>query len=211
MKFTLVWQGDLPSSGNSNKPQDVARIRRELSPQLEVLWQTHAALQTLKENCYRRKPETLGNTVVDQSLRSPRDWHARFPQWMEDLCCWLPLGDRTYLPLVRKSLDLTCGLKILFLRQEEVGKLVLQGGDLDGRIKTLLDALKMPKVDDKHIPGERLCCLMQEDALVSSLDVDTERLLFPQKAGHEGKHEVFLVIEVTLHVLRVTQENYCLL
>ena len=39
---------------------------------------------------------------------------------------------------------LTCGLKILFLRKEGPGKLILQGGDIDNRLKTLLDALKMP-------------------------------------------------------------------
>ena len=35
MKFTLVWRGKLPSSGNKPKPDDVARIRADLSPQFE--------------------------------------------------------------------------------------------------------------------------------------------------------------------------------
>jgi hypothetical protein len=41
---------------------------------------------------------------------------------------------------VRNSFALHCGLKVLFLRKEPPGK-VYQGGDIDGRIKTLLDAL----------------------------------------------------------------------
>jgi hypothetical protein len=49
-----------------------------------------------------------------------------------------------FRPLVRESYALHCGLKIRFLRHEPPGK-IYQGGDLDNRIKTLVDALTMPQ------------------------------------------------------------------
>jgi len=45
-----------------------------------------------------------------------------------------------YFPLVRNSLGLVCGIRVLFLRREPPGR-VYQGGDIDGRLKTLFDAL----------------------------------------------------------------------
>ena len=57
------------------------------------------------------------------------------------------VGGRIFQPLVRESFALKCGLDILFLRQESPGK-VYQGGDLDNRIKTLLDALSVPQAPE---------------------------------------------------------------
>jgi hypothetical protein len=55
-----------------------------------------------------------------------------------------------YIPLIRKSLHLACALDIQFLRHEEPGLLVLQGGDLDGRLKTLFDAMRMPSARERN-------------------------------------------------------------
>ncbi|MCA1626043.1 MAG: hypothetical protein LC768_07980 [Acidobacteria bacterium] len=49
-----------------------------------------------------------------------------------------------FVPLVSRDNFMICGLDILFLRRENPGDLILRGGDIDNRIKTLLDALRMP-------------------------------------------------------------------
>ena len=49
-----------------------------------------------------------------------------------------------YFPLVRNSLGLVCGIRVLFLRREPPGR-VYQGGDIDGRLKTPFDALAVPQ------------------------------------------------------------------
>ncbi len=212
LKFTLVWSGKLPSSGNARKTADVTRIRSELHSQIAYLWETHNALQVLKEYGFIVNPRS-GNTGIDQSA-TPRQIYQRFPNHLINLCEWLPVGGKQtlkYMPLVRKSLNLTCGLKILFLRQEDPGSLITQGGDLDGRMKTLLDALRMPSEQEQDAAPPTLneiYCLMESDSLVSSIDVETERLLFPTSTH---QHDVHLVIEVSLRVLRVHQGNYCLL
>jgi len=191
MKFTLVFQGRLPASGNKSKTKDVAEIRAKLSPQMETLWNTHKALEEMRGAAHVRDPADPLNFIP--------------------LFGALQVGESTYTPLVRSSLHLACDLNILFLRQEDPGSLISQGGDIDGRIKTLLDALRMPSADEDRaagVVGMNQHVVMENDALVTSLKVDTERLLFPQTTH---QHEVHLVIEVGIRVLRVVEQNTCLL
>ena len=46
MKFTLIYDDDLPSS-NKPKPEYAAKIRNKLHPQLADLWQRDIILRTL--------------------------------------------------------------------------------------------------------------------------------------------------------------------
>ena len=49
MKFTLIYDGDLPSTGNSSKkPGEVARIRNCFHDQLADLWDSHIILRELE-------------------------------------------------------------------------------------------------------------------------------------------------------------------
>lgn len=128
-----------------------------------------------------------------------------------DLCEPITNGEKTYIPLVRESLDLNCSIDILFLRQEDPGSLVLQGGDLDGRIKTLFDALRVPEeqVELKYPQAQsRTYCLLESDTLISGFDVSSGRLLMPQTTH---ANEVHLVIKVTVKVLRLGAWNACLM
>jgi hypothetical protein len=90
-------------------------IRRSLHPQLKSLCETHPTLQRLIG-----APHSTGR--------------------------YLPIEARGYqlFPIVQSSLHMVCAIDILFLRKEAPGELILQGGDIDNRIKTLFDALRMP-------------------------------------------------------------------
>jgi hypothetical protein len=114
-------------------------------------------------------------------------------------------GGRSFIPLVRKSFALKCALKIIFLRQEEPGR-IYQGGDIDNRLKTLLDALSVPPhpehvIGDDHLDGP-IYCLMEDDELITGIDVETHTLLSRPGAS---KHEVGLIITVDV---RVTHPRY---
>lgn len=214
MKFTLTYDGDLPSSGNSNKTAYVSRIRNVFHDQMADLWDTNVILRQLA-----RTARVLKNTQ-----NGPK-WHTQRPELpdylepihpvgdaMIDLCAPLAVGGNGYIPLVRKSLYLTCEIEILFLRHEDPGALVLQGGDLDGRIKTLFDALRMPN-EQEASKGEAptadpLYCLLESDTLISDLSIKTGRLL-----GERTKkpHAVRLWINVAVKVLRVSDQNQCLM
>ena len=127
-----------------------------------------------------------------------------------DLCEPIECGGRTFFPLVRESLALKCGLRILFLRKEPPGR-IYQGGDIDNRLKTLFDALSIPKpeqiVPDKSI-DDPIYCLLQDDALISQIDVDTRQLL---SRPNGSKHDVHLVIEVDIRVTNPRSYNQAFL
>ena len=212
MRFRLVWQGPLVATGNKSRPVEVAKIRHDLSSQFQNLWDTHNSLQVLREYCWVRQPGDT-NLIMDPSAKTPRQLAEKRPNLgMINLCEPISVGNKTYTPLIRASLHLNCELDILFLRQEDPGQLVLQGGDIDGRIKTLFDALRVPSLEEQNkasLPDEeRLFCLLKSDALISAFKVETDRLLFPKT---EKANEVFLVIEVSVNVLRVFEYNTCLI
>ena len=213
MRFRLVYHGKLPATGNSSKKPDKVRdIRDQFHPQLKFLWESHTSLKRLKETSIVSTHPGRDLSLTESPFHQARDL-ARFPMrdYEIDLCAPIADDDKTYIPLVRKSLSLNCRLNILFLRQEDPGELVLQGGDLDGRIKTLFDALRKPDADiARKYPQQYdpLYCLLENDTLISGFDVDTDRLLFA-KTSEES--EAYLIIEAEVSVLDIGPWNMSLI
>ncbi len=210
MRFHLVYSGPLSASGNKSKPEEIAAIRAKISPQLQNLWSTHHSLQVLLRE--GATPPASGGIAImrgEKGELGPRDKAKN--GWGNDLLTEIQINCTSFLPLVRRSLSLNCELDILFLRQQDPGQLISQGGDIDNRVKTLLDALRNPEIaEDKRSPtiGSNLVyTLMESDTLVSRLNIDTDRLLVSNSAAPNEAH---LVIEVTLNVLRVGPHNMCL-
>jgi hypothetical protein len=44
VKFTLIYDGDLPSAGNKSKPMEASHIRNVFHDQLADLWESHVIL-----------------------------------------------------------------------------------------------------------------------------------------------------------------------
>jgi hypothetical protein len=86
-----------------------------------------------------------------------------------------------------------------------------QGGDLDGRIKTLFDGLKMPDPKNDYVGDEPtadpLYVVLEDDALISDISIRTGRLLGNRT---KDRHAVKLTIDVTVKVLRFFEQNQCL-
>lgn len=185
MKFTLTYDGSLPASANKPKNQAKWDIRQELHPQLKDLWTSHPALHEIEETRHYPKRGGATLTQVHHLYPGPVTNHPRILNTgseieLLDLCEPINKHGVWFKPLVRESYALHCGLKITFLRQEPPGK-VYQSGDLDGRMKTLLDALAMPQ-HKEQILGQStkfdpIFCLLEDDALVSGLQIESERLL----------------------------------
>lgn len=105
-----------------------------------------------------------------------------------------------FLPLVSPDWGLDCSLDILFLRRDSSVSYLIQGGDLDNRLKVLLDALKVPKDCDDAIRSWQetedenpLYCLLQDDSLISEIKVTTDRLLLPLEEEEKPNHVVLIV------------------
>jgi hypothetical protein len=214
MKFTLTFDGDLPSAANRNKRvREKWDIRRQIHDQLNTLWCKSQVLRAVLVNSITNPDDAAIAIRHNDDPEVAPIWHD-FP-WQDtgivNLCSPILVNGYRCLPLVRKSLHLTCELDILFLRQQEPGELIHQGGDLDNRIKTLFDGLKMPGIDD-FIKGEeyppQLCCLLEDDSLISGVSIRTDRLLSKPDAKPT---EVRLVIRVSIKVLRLISANASLL
>jgi hypothetical protein len=92
-------------------------------------------------------------------------------------------------------------LDILFLRRDGPGSLIKSGGDIDNRLKVLFDGLRMPQ-GSEELCGDSPCqdedpfyCLLEDDKLISKVQVETNWLLTPQGQG-ERIHDVHLIIRV---------------
>jgi len=212
MKFTLTYEGPLPSTGNNKRPEAKWDIRKTLHPQLKDLWESHPALRDVEEN--RHFPKAGGATLTQVHhrypgpvLNHPRILNVGGKFELLDLCESIEKHGAWFRPLVRENHALHCGLKILFMRKEQPGK-VYQGGDLDGRTKTIIDSLTMPQhveqVRGKSTKTDPIYCLLEDDSLVSGVHVESERLLTDQNFP---KDHVKLVIEVDVRVRRATIYN----
>jgi hypothetical protein len=118
------------------------------------------------------------------------------------------LGAFKFAPLVSQKLALVAELAIVFLRPEAPGSLITQGGDIDNRVKTLLDALRMPKMmselpsgDTPHEQETPFFCLLEDDNLVTSLSVKTDRLLDPVMNANEVLLFIHIQTKVTVGTL----------
>ena len=91
------------------------------------------------------------------------------------------VGKVTYLPLVRKSNRLIAELDIFLLRNEMPGRIIIGGGDIDNRLKTLFDAFRCPQSageagSQSHTDSE-IYTLLEDDSLITAVRVTTDRLL----------------------------------
>jgi hypothetical protein len=168
MEFRLVYQGPLPAASGNTRTKIKHHIRKALHPQLKELWYADRFL--------RKYYMTLED-----------DGHRRFERLADKykIC-----GD-PFLPLVGTAAgDEACALDILFLRRDHPGDLIKHGGDLDNRMKVLLDALRIP-IECQEVCGEKptadedpFFCLLQDDRLITELRIVTDRLLTPSGSPH---------------------------
>jgi hypothetical protein len=181
MRFSLYYRGELRAAGNnSNRASEKHQLRLNFHPQLKDLW-TRTPLKT----------------VADQFLD---------PAY--ELSCVKEVDGHRFASLICSRHHLLARLSITFLRPEEPGNLITEGGDIDNRMKTLLDALSVPKAGQlptgfqpsgDEVP---LHCLLEDDNLVSQLNIRVDRLLAPS-----NRKEVILLIDIDVSAIMATFKN----
>lgn len=179
MEFRLIYEGPLP--GQNAKAGAKHAIRQALHPQLKRLW----SLPPLNEM---------------KSLLA-------FPAEPAKVSVIIERGSFKYAPLVTKALDLYAELDVLMFRPQPRGDLITDGGDIDNRLKTLLDALRIPR-NPVEAGGATdasagvFFCLLQDDSLVTRVSVETEQLLQPKDAD-----SVLAIIRVNIKKTRTSYGN----
>jgi hypothetical protein len=178
MEFTLHYRGLLKPNGG---PDEKHALRRVFHSQLRQLWQQKPLSAFWKT--------LVDRTVPDQSLNVVRDIHGF-----------------TFVPLVCEKTSLVAELSITLLRPEPPGAIVTQAGDIDNRLKTLLDALKVPSEPTALPPGTApaegenpFFCLLEDDNLITALAVKSDRLLEPDLDARQAE----VLINVRVRALQV--------
>ncbi len=178
MEFRLVFRGSLPSHGRRGDKAAKHGIRKELHPQLKTFWKQHPLLKGHLE------PGAGEPSVVEQVANDFARCGFRF------------------VPVVDTSG--ACALDILLLLREEPFRLLNAAGDIDGRVKTLLDGLRMPQQCTEIPDGQRpsadenpFFVLLQDDSVVYELNVTTDRLFTPPEP-QGGLRDVVAVIRVRI-------------
>jgi hypothetical protein len=174
VEFHLVYQGELPAAGQGGgktRTREKQEMRKVFHKQLVNLWSTQSFLKSMLPV----EIKELGNRYARCGFR--------------------------FVPLISDYFTVAAALDILFLRRDGPGSIVRSGGDIDNRIKVLFDALRMPQTCDElcgDSPGpdeEPFFCLLEDDKLISKVQIETNWLLTPV-APNERLHDVQLVIRV---------------
>ena len=118
-----------------------------------------------------------------------------------------------FVPLVIRDLELLCSVDILFLRFGDPGFLVNRVGDLDNRLKTLFDALTIPRdanqlgLHTSPAEGETpFFCLLEDDSVITRASVESDTLLEPV-SNPPTENDARVVITVRIRPGRITAEN----
>lgn len=184
MKFRLRYKGTLDLR-NEDRVGLKHRLRRYFHPQLRFVCEQMVRSQ----NDYRSE---------NQSLWTPFKHSER----EGDVTLLVARGSYTFAPLVSQARgwNAVARLDILFLRPESDGVLLRKSGDLDNRIKLLIDGLRMPqnsdelpKVSKPETGEDPFYCLLQDDSLVTAINIEADQLLDPPD---QYSVEVLIGVEV---------------
>lgn len=210
MRFSLVYDGELKPNGS---PRHKWEIRQQLSPQLMELWNVSPALQHVRRRSWVPRAHGFGEVTLHHSVDLP----TQDPSLLNPMGDWINVCEPIdvkgvkFLPLIRDSLALCCGLKILYLRKEKPGNLIYQGGDIDNRLKTLFDALSLPNEDQivaDPTAEQPIHTLLEDDRLISGCNIETQRLL---SAPNAKESYVRLIIEAEIRVSLARPYNHAFL
>jgi len=213
MRFRLVYDGPLSSRGrdpetNQRDPiaEHVQSIRKAMHRQLKQLWKTNNFLSTCKMDPDwiakdRRLVATVG--IWDGGP------HNEIPLWLALAETYREQGYR-FVPLVRKAWRLECELDILLLRRDQFA--IVSAGDLDNRIKTLIDGLRKPKGQNELRGNEApdadedpFFVLLEDDSLLTGIRVTADALLTPPlPEGRGDTNAVYAIIDVQIRPLDPT-------
>ena len=202
VEFRLVYKGKLHAETSSqSRAKEKHTLRKVFHKQLAELWKSHPVLRRERD-----KRVLLIGSDPQQFMIIPETRTEVYSQaivWVDHVANNYSRCGYRFLPLARKANEFTCSLDILFLRRDAPGSLIKHGGDIDNRIKVLLDGLKMPSTCDEvggikpDADEDPFFCLLEDDNLITELKVTTDRLLVPMN-NTEHLHEVELVIRVRI-------------
>jgi hypothetical protein len=201
MEFRLTYAGPLYATQRDPLPGQAPKhtpnrhdIRVAFHHQLKALWQL---------------PPLNGPHTIILTGGGPQE---RLSVTVEELAKKYTRYGFYFVPLVTQELDLLCGLEILFLRPDRPGS-VVWAGDIDNRIKTLLDALRIPEAGERYVdrtPSSDqvpFFCLLEDDKLITGVAVETDRLLEPI-ANHPSDARLVITVRIRPYSFKLSTMHF---
>ena len=183
MKFRLTYEGEVRPTGGEplgDQKNPLAehrhRIRRHFHVQLKQLWETNRFLREKRVHPEHHEREASPSSYAKWAALP--DQEVPLKEYVARL--YNEYGYR-FVPLVRDSWSLLCSLEILFLRRDASDLSVITAGDIDNRVKTIIDTLRRPR---------------NQTELVGS-----------DKAPREGEDPFFVPLEDDKQVSRTTSKS----
>jgi hypothetical protein len=207
LEFRLTYHGLLLSA--QERSGAVARsradhkqtIRKKLHPQLKRLWQVSPFLAPRPDLDQLQRPGTrrFGGPDPKYSIGA--------------LALRFSMFGYRFVPLVTLDLELLCNIEILFLRFGNPGGVINRVGDIDNRLKTLFDALTMPR-DANQLGSfttpeqgeDPFFCLLEDDSVITKASVESDTLLEPI-AEPPDQNDARVVMTIRLRPGRVDASN----
>jgi hypothetical protein len=189
MEFRLAYTGGLLRGGKAGHVWEKHQLRRHFHSQLEKLWKTHPLLMFYGEPHHWEETDRITMEHHDRTKIENISKHFE-----------------GYVPLVTEAYGTSCELDILLLRATPPGHVLQRGGnsggDLDNRIAQLIDSLCMPergqvKLRDGDSPDPKpMFVLLQDDSLVTSLKVESDRFLGAQNENDPAECVAIVSVRV---------------
>ena len=190
MEFRLTYAGELFTRARGrDRSLRLHAIRKNFHKQLQRLWTEHPVLR----RGYSTAPVIDSTPMKTNKTKFGFNWR----------------------PIVTADNGLICGLDILMLRAGPPGQ---TRSDIDNRLKTIFDALRMPQSEEElgkgtsegvQRPGpdeNPFFVLLEDDRLITHLAVTSDMLLEPvEGCRHDGS--VRLMIGVTVRPYNVMIGN----
>ena len=182
MELRLTYAGSLLAH-KRGRSKHIHTIRQQFHEQLKFFWTEHPVLNS---------DSPLGSGIPDPETL----WGKSF---FQNGCKWKPI--------VTEDNGLVCALDILMLRKGRPGRIQT---DIDNRLKTLFDALRMPGSEEElgeNTEKSTFFVLLKDDHLITRVAVTSDMLLEPVQGVERAEDAVRLVIHVTIRPYRVTWAN----
>lgn len=203
LEFRLTYQGSLPPEKWSYsepfaRAKDKHKLRKYFHLQLRELWKQHPDLRRQAETRFTVQEGGFAKRIAPVVPGEPGK------TWVEHIADnHVRCNGNRFVPLISEAGGFTCALNILFLRRDNPGSLLDNAGDVDSRLKVLLDGLRMP-TEVKELGGyvveedeNPFYCLLEDDKLITSISITTDRLITALQQD-ENINDVVLVVHVTM-------------
>lgn len=177
MQFRLHYRGPLHANADAARKHE---IRKAFHPQLATLWDS-PALAIIRE----------------------KEWAlpGGYDRWLRTR------GKSRFIPLVMESSGNVVELHITWLRPGLLGSLVNASGDIDNRLKTLFDAMRVPNVEVQGADDDQpTFCLLDDDALITDVRITTDRLL--EVDVHDMHVEMIIAVSIRPGAASLPQTIY---